>query len=77
VVSQEAALWTPLHWACVGHLDWLRLLRPDDEALARMARLSLPPGLLKVERRRAEAAPDAEPAAALALIDELELDWSC
>ncbi len=77
VVSPRAALWSPLHWACVGHLDWIRLLKRDDLSLARMARLSLPPGLLAVDQHLDEAPPAATPVAALAFMDELGLEWSC
>ena len=76
-VSEHAAAWTPVHWACVGYNDWTALLQAEDAALRRMARLSLPPGLLGVHREMRETAADLTPATALALIDELRLEWSC
>lgn len=76
-VSERASIWTPAHWACVGYLDWAALLTTEDAALRRMARLSLPPGLLGVHGELRDAAADLTPATALALIDELELEWSC
>lgn len=76
-VPERASAWTPAHWACVGYLDWTALLTTEDAALRRMARLSLPPGLLGVHGELREAAADLAPATALALIDELQLEWSC
>jgi len=76
-VSERAGVWTPVHWACVGYMDWTALLQTQDSGLRRIARLSLPPGLLGVHQETREAAADLTPATALALIGELGLEWSC
>ena len=77
IVGQAATAWTPLHWACLGYCDWTGLLQRGDSALRRLVRLSLPPGLLGVRRRLRALQPDLPPAQALALLDELGLEWPC
>lgn len=76
-VSSHAAQWTPMHWACIGYLDWTSLLQPEDAPLRRMARLSLPPGLPGATQAPREAPAEGPAARALALIDSLGLEWTC
>jgi len=76
-MSHRASSWTPLHWSCVGHLDWSTLLQPEDAPLRRMARLSLPPGLLGVAQAMREVPAESSAVQALGLIDALGLEWTC
>jgi hypothetical protein len=73
----SAVRWTPMHWSCLGYFDWTILLQPDDGALRRIARMSLPRGLLGMNKLYAAARADLKPARAVALMDELGLEWSC
>lgn len=71
-VPAQVAHWSPMHWACIGYWDWATLLQPDDGPLRRMARLSLPRGLLGTGAARGAAAPDWPAAQALAWLGEEE-----
>jgi hypothetical protein len=76
-LGEPAVRWTPMHWSCLGYIDWSLLLQRDDQALRRIARMSLPRGLLGMNKLYPVARADLKPARAVALMDELGLEWSC
>ena len=71
------AAWTPLHWASLGYIDWTSLMQPGDRPLQRLVQLSLPQGLLGMRAKHAAFAAEMPAPRALALIDELGLEWPC
>lgn len=76
-VSAQAAGWSPLHWSCMGYLDWLPLLRRDDRLFRRVVRLSLPAGLLAMHKRRRAAPLQLRPSAAMEMLCRMETGWPC
>ncbi|HEX6703352.1 MAG TPA: type III secretion protein HrpB4 [Albitalea sp.] len=76
-VDADAAGWSPLHWACLGYVDWLKLLQPEDELFKRLVRLSLPARLLDMRVRRRAAPPELPPRQALQVLKDAEAHWPC
>lgn len=76
-VPHRVAAWTPLHWACIGFLDWLALPAGRDRLLRRLLVLSLPNGLLGMARRSRLAPRDLEPAAAVQALERAGGRWPC
>jgi len=76
-VSAEVAVWSPLHWACMGYMDWLELLVGDDRLFRRIVRLSLPPQLLAMPKRRRQARAEFAPAQAVQALKDMEVAWPC
>jgi hypothetical protein len=77
ISAPAAACWTPQQWACAGYLDWIGMLQPQDNALRRMARLSLPPDLARVGIDLEQARRDLPAATAMARLDEMGVAWPC
>jgi hypothetical protein len=76
-VSAEVAVWSPLHWACMGYVDWLELLEGDDRLFRRIVRLSLPQQLLAMPKRRRQARAEFAPAQAVQALKDVEVGWPC
>lgn len=76
-VSAEAAAWSPLHWTCRGCVDWMAMLRPEDDLLRRLVCLSLPAGLLGMHRRAAGARAQWRPPRAIGELRAGGVAWPC
>jgi hypothetical protein len=74
-VPAQAAAWSPLHWACLGYFDWLRLLQPEDRLLRRIVQLALPADLLAMPARRRMVPAELRAAPARDLL--LAAGWPC
>jgi len=76
-IPETAAGWSPLHWACLGFLDWATLLQPEDKPLRRLVEASLPPGLLGMPAACSTVPRERSAAKAVEELDRLSLEWSC
>lgn len=76
-VGSEVTGWTPMHWSCLGYLDWLKLVARDDGFLRRVVRVMLPRGLLGMPQRVNMAPPDLAPAEAVARLGAAGVHWPC
>lgn len=77
VMPEPVTRWTPMHWACVGYFDWVRLMQRNDQPLRRIVRMSLPPGLLAMQRKQRIARADVSAPQALQRLAELGVPWPC
>ena len=76
-VKQEVALWSPVHWACIGYGDWASMLLEEDHALRRIVRFSLPQQLLGMTQYRRLVSGDIKPLQAIKLLEEIGVAWPC
>jgi hypothetical protein len=76
-VRHDVAAWSPLHWACLGYLDWLKLVGPEEPLLRRVVHMSLPRHLLGMATRRRWARRERAPRAALQALHEAGGAWPC